>query len=271
MAHSATASNPRIYDNTLTVLENFHLTSTVTVLALESPEIAPLLRPGQFINLKVSESLTPLLRRPISVHRVSGSRIEVMVKAVGTGTGLLYHARPGMKIQVLGPLGNSFGYERDDFDVAVLVSGGIGTAPMAMLEEALDERRKEVHNFIGGRTKEDIITRYLGNLYIATDDGSMGYKGTVVSLLEKEIAQFEGKRLRVFACGPNKMLEALSKFCIERSLPCEVSLESIMGCGIGICYGCPIRLKDDDGSIHNHLLCQCGSVIDAQKLVFENS
>ncbi|NTV47195.1 MAG: dihydroorotate dehydrogenase electron transfer subunit [Chlorobiales bacterium] len=269
MSHSATAPKPQIYDSIVTVVENLHLTSTVTVLVLESPEIAPLLKPGQFINLKVNDSLTPLLRRPISIHRVDGNRIEVMVKMIGTGTSLLYHASRGMKLQVLGPLGNTFGYERDDFDVAILVSGGIGIAPMALLEEALDQRGKEVHNFIGGRTKEDIVTRYLGNLYIATDDGSMGYKGTVVSLLANEMTQFEGKRIRVFSCGPNRMLEALSKFCIERNIPCEVSLESIMGCGIGICYGCPVRLKDEDGSVHNHLLCQCGSVIDASKLVFQ--
>ncbi|MBC8044388.1 MAG: dihydroorotate dehydrogenase electron transfer subunit [Rhizobacter sp.] len=258
-----------LYDLPLTVVENIRLTSVTNVLVLDAPVIAPVIRSGQFVNVKVNGFHQPLLRRPLSVHRVVGSQIEIMIRIVGIGTQILYDAPVGTALQTLAPLGNTFGYNRDDFDTALLVSGGIGVAPMAMLEETLLKRGKKVVNFIGARSAPDVITRGLTNIHAATDDGSLGFKGNIVRLLAEELPQFNGERLRVFSCGPNRMLESLAQFCNERGLPCEVSIESIMGCGIGICYGCPVRVRGEDGLAHNQLLCQYGSVIDAKEIMFE--
>lgn len=267
MHHMLVASPVR--DELLEVVDNLRLTSSINVLSLHAPHFARVFKAGQFLEIKTSDSLVPLLRRPFSVHRVEGERIEIMVKVFGVGSRQLYEADKGARLLTLAPLGKPFGYERDDFDVALLVSGGIGVAPMAMLEEALRARGKDVRNFVGARTAEDIVTRHLSNVEIATDDGSLGYKGNVVALLSERVSAFSGKRVRVFGCGSNRMLDALCSFCNAQHLACEVSIESIMGCGIGICYGCPIRVRDANGDVRNQLLCQYGSVVDAREIVFD--
>ncbi|MCS7013088.1 MAG: dihydroorotate dehydrogenase electron transfer subunit [Chloroherpetonaceae bacterium] len=258
-----------VRDERLPVVRNLHLTPSLNILGLHAPYLASVLKAGQFLEIKTSDSLVPLLRRPFSVHRIEGDIVEIMVKVVGIGTQQLYDAREGETLQTLAPLGNAFGYDKDDFDLALLVSGGIGVAPMALLQAALEARQKEVYNFVGARTAEDIVTRYLSNVQVATDDGSLGYKGTVVALFEQVLPTFQGKRLRVFGCGPNRMLSALCKLCNSHGIPCEVSIESTMGCGIGICYGCPIRVRDSSGKVHQKLLCRYGSVVDAKEIVFD--
>ncbi len=258
-----------ILDLPLKVVSNEPLTSSINIVTMHAPEVASRFKAGQFMEIRVSESLFPLLRRPFSIHRVVGEHIEIMSKVVGVGTKLLYEVKAGETLQTLAPLGNTFGYDKDDFDTGVLISGGIGVAPMAMLEETLRKKNKDVLNIVGARTAEELVTRYLTNVHLATDDGTAGFKGNVVSLFSELLPSLQGKRLRVFACGPNPMLNALSNFCNAHHIPCEVSIESMMGCGIGICYGCPVRIKDSDGTIHNKLLCQYGSVIDSREIVFD--
>ncbi len=258
-----------ILDLALEVVANEQLTPSINVIALQAPELALRFKAGQFMEIKVSESLFPLLRRPFSIHRIVGERIEIMNKVVGTGTRRLYDIKAGEKLQVLAPLGNRFGYDKDDFDVGVLISGGIGVAPMALLEETLRSKGKEVLNIVGAKTVEELATRYLTNIHLATDDGTAGFKGHVVELFSRLLPTLKGKRLRVFACGPNPMLNALAKFCQAQHIPCEVSIESIMGCGIGICYGCPIRIRNAEGKIHYRLLCQYGSIVEACQVVFD--
>jgi dihydroorotate dehydrogenase electron transfer subunit len=264
-----TSQTSLVRDVLLEVVDNQHLTPSISILSLHAPYFASVLRAGQFLEIKTSDSLVPLLRRPFSIHRVVGERIEIMVKVFGIGSRQLYHARQGDRLQTLAPLGNAFSYEREDFEVALLVSGGIGVAPMSMLEEALRARGKAVYNFVGARTAEDVVTRYLSNVFVATDDGSLGYKGNVVALLSEHLERFRGTRVRVFGCGSNRMLDALCKFCHAHHLACEVSIESMMGCGIGICYGCPIRVRDEAGNVRTELLCQYGSVVDARAIVFD--
>ncbi|MCS6988562.1 MAG: dihydroorotate dehydrogenase electron transfer subunit [Chloroherpetonaceae bacterium] len=258
-----------IFDLPLEVISNERLSRSVNVIALRAPELAPRFKAGQFLEIKTSDSLFPLLRRPFSAHRVSDGTIEIMNKVVGVGTRALYDVEAGEKLQTLAPLGNAFGYDKTDFDLAILISGGIGVAPMAMLEDALRARGKEVLNIVGARTAEELVARHLSNVRLATDDGTAGFKGNVVELFEKLLPSLESKRLRAFACGPNPMLNALSKFCNARAIPCEVSIESTMGCGVGICYGCPIRVRDSSGKMRYELLCQYGSVVDAREIVFD--
>ena len=168
---------------------------------------------------------------------------------------------------VLGPLGNCFDISSHEFNTAILVSGGIGTAPMLFLEKILSAKGKAVINLIGGRTKDELLAENLSNCRFATDDGSAGFKGTIVDLLRNELPDLnkEGP-LKVFACGPNPMLKALAGFCREHRLACEVSLESVMGCGVGICYGCSVEVRNPDGGLRTILLCQEGPVIDAELL-----
>jgi dihydroorotate dehydrogenase electron transfer subunit len=267
------AANLNIQDELLTIVKNIPLSSTTNVLVLDAPHLARTMKAGQFINVKVSDSLVPLLRRPFSLHRIDGDQIEVMLKIVGVGTELLYHKRAGDKLLVLGPLGNTFGYATDNFDAAILVSGGIGVAPMAELEKELVQRGKKVLNIVAARTANEIQPRFLSNVQVATDDGSLGFKGNAVQLLKTFLSSQDStynlSRTKLFACGPNRMLAALAAYANDLGVTCEVSIESIMGCGIGICYGCPILVKNDSGEVHQKLLCRHGSVMDAKEVMFE--
>jgi len=235
----------------------------VSIISMVCPEIAAVAKPGNFVNIKVNSSDQPLLRRPFCIHNVRGDIIDVMVKTVGRGTSLLCESACGTNLMVLGPLGNAFGIDTGNFDTALLVSGGIGTAPMLFLEKRISSAGHAFRHLVGGRTRSDLLIRGLSNCSTATDDGSDGLRGNVVELLRNHLAsQPSSERIKVFACGPNPMLKALARFCKERSIPCELSLESIMGCGVGICYGCMVELNNADGEKESILLCREGPVID---------
>ncbi|MEI7934097.1 MAG: dihydroorotate dehydrogenase electron transfer subunit [Chlorobiaceae bacterium] len=250
------------------VVKTYRISSDVSIITLECPAIAALAKPGNFVNIKVNNATQPLLRRPFSIHDVQGTHVDIMVKSIGAGTTLFCDTTEGSTVMVLGPLGNNFNQNSETFQIAVLVSGGIGTAPMLFLEKKLAAEGRKVINLIGGKTKDDLLSQNLSNCRFATDDGSSGLKGTVVDLLRSELPDLKNEgHLKVFACGPNAMLKALSHFCNEHQLACEVSLESVMGCGIGICYGCSVEIRTPDGGIRTVLLCQEGPIIDAKLFI----
>ncbi|MEI7694403.1 MAG: dihydroorotate dehydrogenase electron transfer subunit [Chlorobium sp.] len=252
-------------DSRATLVKKCLVSNDVNIITFDCPAIAATAKPGNFVNIKVNNATQPLLRRPFSIHNVQGSLVEVMVKSIGHGTALLSNTPVGVEVMMLGPLGNSFDLTSQPFDIAVLVSGGIGTAPMLFLEKTVAATGKEVIHLVGGRTKNDLLIHALSNCRIATDDGSAGLKGNVVVLLHHELPDLEKKgHLKIFACGTNAMLKALAEFCREHQLPCDLSLESVMGCGIGICYGCSTEVKGEDGKSKNILLCREGTVINSK-------
>ncbi|NTW10021.1 MAG: dihydroorotate dehydrogenase electron transfer subunit, partial [Chlorobiaceae bacterium] len=231
-----------IVDARATIVRNRSISRDVSIITLDCPEIASKARPGNFVNIKVSDTTQPLLRRPFSIHCIDGRNLDIMVKSVGCGTEIFCKAPEGSEVSVLGPLGNSFGSDSSGFDTAVLVSGGIGAAPMLFLEKTIISGGGKVVNLIGGRTREDLLSINLSNCMHATDDGSEGFRGTVVELLSSELPALKKQGvLKVFSCGPTPMLKALAGFCRQNGLCCELSLESVMGCGIGICYGCSVE------------------------------
>ena len=257
-----------IADIRATVVQVRRISSDVSIITIECPVIAAAAQPGNFVNVKINSSTQPLLRRPFSIHNIRGPLIDIMVKTVGAGTTLFCQITEGSAVSVLGPLGNSFNRTSPEFETALLVSGGIGTAPMLFLEKKLAAEGRKVINLIGGRTKDDILSQNLANCRIATDDGSAGFKGTVVELLDVFLHDLKKEgTLKVFACGPNPMLKALARLCHEHQLSCDVSLESVMGCGIGICYGCSVEVMAPDEGIRTILLCREGPVINAKLLI----
>lgn len=256
-----------IIDVLATVVETRCINSSVTVITLDCPAIATAAKPGNFVNIKVSDTTLPLLRRPFSIHNVRGNLIDIMVKSAGRGSALLCDSTKGSTVMVLGPLGTCFEMTGKTFRTAILVSGGIGTAPMLFLEKRLLANGITVINLIGGRTKEELLAGGLTNCRFATDDGSEGFHGTVVELLREELPALEQDGApKIFSCGPNPMLKAVAAFCQEHRLACDISLESVMGCGIGICYGCSVEVKNPEGGLRTILLCQDGPVIDGELL-----
>lgn len=238
------------------------LENKIFIISVEAPDIAANAYPGQFCNIKVTESIFPLLRRPFSICDVSGNEVFFMFNVFGEGTKMLSCKSLGDKLNILGPLGNGFDCH-GDYETAVMVGGGLGAAPFPYLTRAL-KNRKEILTFIGGRTKTDVITYGMDNIKISTDDGSLGFHGNVVQSLTANLSLLKKNKIKVFACGPNAMLRALKTFCIDNKFECELSTESAMACGFGICQGCPVQAADKDGY---YLVCKDGPVFDARKII----
>lgn len=249
----------------LRVTANELIAEDTYALRFHSPELAAQLHPGQFLNILTSEHIDPLLRRPYSISNVYGDECEIMFSLVGKGTHALSQKKEGDSIGVLAPLGNTFGYEKE-FGTAIIVAGGIGVAPFPFLTKELQVREIPLITFLGARNASRVVSRGLANLQLATDDGSAGYHGTVIGLLGDYLARHEIDRPRIFACGPNPMLKATQQFAHDRGIPCELSLESEMACGIGICQGCPIERHE--GERKYALVCTEGPCFDSHDIIF---
>ncbi len=247
------------------VTSNEQVAEETFALRFHSPSLAGQLLPGQFINIRVSDAVEPLLRRPYSISSVHGEECEILFSLLGKGTHILATKRAGDRIGILGPLGNTFGYEKD-FGTAVIVAGGIGVAPFPHLTRVLQQRAIPVLTFLGARNANRVVTRGLANVHVATDDGSEGFHGTVIQALAAYLDSHEVDRPRLFACGPNAMLKATQAFAHERGFACELSLESEMACGIGICQGCPIERTE--GERKYALVCTEGPCFDSHEIIF---
>lgn len=199
------------------------------VVSLELPEVAASVKAGQFVNLGLGGGF--LLRRPFSVYRVEDDRIEVILKVVGAGTARLLAMRPGDSVSCLGPLGHGFDFSQGGKS-AVLVSGGLGVAPMPLAARDARAAGLQVTWVHGARTAAELCSESDGDdLIVATDDGTSGFAGTAVN------AAPDGDL--VLACGPNRMLAAVA----ERWPDAQVAVETYMGCGTGVCLGCAVPLK----------------------------
>jgi dihydroorotate dehydrogenase electron transfer subunit len=245
------------------VEKTIELEHNIILLQIFSPEIASIVKPGQFLNVKVTDSTFPLLRRPFSVCDVEGDSIFLMFNIYGEGTRLLAHKNVGDTLNILGPLGNGFNLD-DDYETAIIVAGGLGAAPFPFLERKI-KNKKKILSFIGGRSFRDVITYGMSSVLVATDDGSLGFDGNVVQLFKNHFEDFQKENIKVFACGPNPMLKALQQFTLTNNINCEVSTECAMACGFGICQGCPIESTSED---HKYLLvCKDGPVFNAKDVV----
>lgn len=245
------------------VEEILEINPRIYLLKIFSPELTSIIKPGQFLNVRVSERVYPLLRRPFSVCDVEGDHLFLMFNIMGEGTNILAHKPIGSELDILGPLGNGFNLS-DDYETAVIVAGGLGVAPFPYLTRMLDGK-KNIISFIGGRTRDDVITYKLRNFKESSDDGSVGFKGNVVQLLEKNLELLKSKKIKVYACGPTAMLRALKEFCIKQNFECEASTECAMACGFGICQGCPIESTQDKEKYL--LVCKDGPVFNIKDVV----
>ena len=245
------------------VVETIKVHENIFIQKIHSPEIASIVKPGQFLNVRVSINSFPLLRRPFSICDVDGENIFLMFNVLGEGTKILANKQKGDLIDILGPLGNGFNLN-GDYKNAIIVAGGLGSAPFPFVTRIIKDS-KNILSFVGGRSKQDIITYEMQNIQISTDDGTLGLKGNVIQLLEKNLDKIDINLSKVFACGPNAMLRALKDFCIKHNLDCEVSTESAMACGFGICQGCPIESTTNDEKYL--LVCKDGPVFNVKDVV----
>jgi dihydroorotate dehydrogenase electron transfer subunit len=226
------------------------------LLRFNSSEIAASAKPGQFVNILAAKNgEAPLLRRPFSISRVEDDIIELIFHVVGIGTNLLSRKKNGDWIDVIGPLGQPF-HGNAEYDTALLVAGGIGVAPFPFLIDNLLKRGKRIETFVGYRNAEQVFTEHLQNVRIATDDGSNGFHGNVIQLLESSLVQDNFGKAKIFACGPTVMLKTLVELAKRKNICCEMSLEGQMACGYGICQGCAVERAE--GVAKYALICKDG-------------
>ncbi len=261
------------------VISNRLLSSEYSVLALAAPEIADRAAPGQFVMLKMGGHNDPLLRRPFSVFEVlrqNGRTIglSILNKRVGPSTGLLFEARPGDRVRCLGPLGNPFVPVSPPED-AWLIAGGVGLAPFATLAETMRARGTSVTVYYGARHAAgivclDLFERLGVRLVLATEDGSRGDRGLITLPLERDLhARPKTAPVTIYACGPEAMLAAVARLAASYDRRSQVSVERVMGCGLGGCYSCVIPLRTGDGKSHYVRSCLSGPVFSGDEIVWE--
>ena len=214
--------------------------------------------PGQFVEVRVDGCHEVMLRRPISVHDVNpeAGTLSLLVQVVGNGTRRLAELQVGDKLNIVYPLGHGFTLDLKPQTSALLVGGGAGIAPLLHLSKALKARGVECTILLGGRTADLIPVRdeFLpyGTLCLATDDGSLGHKGLVISH-----PAFSEHYNMIYTCGPTPMMKAVARSAAERGIRCEVSLENMMACGVGACLCC---VTDTDQG--HRCVCKDGPVFD---------
>lgn len=232
---------------------------------IETEQIAQAAKPGQFISV-YSKDASKLLPRPISlceIDREKGTlRIVYRVTGKGTGTEEFSTYTAGDRIDILGPLGNGFPLERAEGKKSFLIGGGIGIPPMVQLAKELHGEKQAV---VGYRDAGTFLTEELSqyaNLYIATEDGSLGTKGTVLDCIRENALDADV----IFACGPTPMLRALKTYAAEKKIECWISMEERMACGIGACLACVCKSTELDAhsQVHNKRVCKEGPVFLAQ-------
>jgi len=245
-------------------------------LRVEAPELAARCLPGQFVMAapECSRSLPyPLLKRALAIYDIpeSGTRygwISLMVKAIGDGTQSLVSLREGDRLQLVGPLGNGFDLEASQGRHCLLVAGGIGIASLLLVARRLVESGREVTLLYGGRSRSDLVGledfKRLGvRCLVTTEDGSEGQRGRVTLALEEALRQ-SGEDFFTYTCGPNPMMEAVSRINLERGIPGQLSVESKMACGFGVCLGCTVLT-----TAGFRLACTHGPVFSPEEFVWE--
>lgn len=247
----------------LRVLSNTKLNHNHNVIELSCDSPLPAMVPGQFAEVRVDGSPSTYLRRPFSIHRVdkAANTMHLLVKSVGNGTRNIAAMAKGSLLNVMFPLGNGFTLTQNK--EVLLVGGGCGVAPLYYLADQLFRKGNKVYVLIGGRSAGDILLseayRSFGNVYISTEDGTLGEKGMVTanSVLKQSAFPFG----MIYCCGPDGMMKAVAHIAETKGIECEVSLENTMACGIGACLCCVVQTHKG-----NQCVCTEGPVFNSKKL-----
>ncbi len=241
------------------------------LLGLRSPELAADSRAGQFVMLRVRRGMDPFLGRPFSICAVrDGNLVYLLYRVVGNGTAMLSRTREGEELRVMGPLGRGFELPEGDRRL-LIVSGGIGVAPLFFLAQTLKDR--DMDFLAGFRSSDEIVSPDEGSgpaihMSLATDDGTTGHAGTVVDLLGEYLDHDQGKAddFCIYACGPLPMLKRVVSMAEHRNIPCQVSLEAFMACGLGVCQGCAVKARSGNGQTLYYHVCKDGPVFHSHEI-----
>jgi dihydroorotate dehydrogenase electron transfer subunit len=257
-------------------------------LGIVAAGFPPAFGPGQFVMVRPSLSVDPLLPRAFSIYRVTpppdgtGPTVEILYKVLGKGTQCLSRMEDGQEVEILGPLGNSFTVQ-DRVDTAVLVAGGIGVPPIAALARHLRNPQSlpgrpagAIRNcvvFLGGKTSEDILCvkdfeEASATVHLATEDGSAGTRGLITDVLGPFLQTSDLGPRTIFTCGPPGMLAAVARLAEQHEIHCQTAVEANMACGFGACMGCAIEVRSNGPGPTYKLVCKDGPVFDSRELVW---
>jgi dihydroorotate dehydrogenase electron transfer subunit len=245
------------------IISNDQIAGSTYSLKFKSVPFSKETRPGQFFNVKVSDDSSFILRRPFSIAQIESDTLELIYNVVGVGTNCLSNKTADDTLSILGPLGNGFSADYN-FDTAIILGGGIGVAPFPFLYKKIIEAEKKCEVFFGFRSVNDMIPILIDNIHYSSDDGSFGFKGNVIESFNNFYKNEKSSKLKIFACGPNPMLKAIIKFAEEKDIEAEVSIESYMACGFGICQGCPVEAKDQKDKYY--LVCKDGPCFNVKDI-----
>ncbi|MEX2168772.1 MAG: dihydroorotate dehydrogenase electron transfer subunit [Pirellulales bacterium] len=271
------------------VVENVRLARDTYRVRIHCPTIARRILPGQFVMLRLAGWDDPLLGRPLALYDTvldadgQPTGIDVVYLVLGKMTSRLSLFAPGQEVDIWGPLGNGFAVSQTEH--LIMVAGGIGQTPfLAVGLESLSRKRygeparepgnvKRVTLCYGVRTAELLAGaddfRTAGfDLRVSSDDGSVGHRGFVTDLLRDALAESNGESREVYCCGPEPMMEAVAEICRTANVACQVSLETPMACGVGICFSCVAQVRQPDGTWDYKRTCVDGPVFDAEKIAW---
>lgn len=245
------------------IISNAAIAQDVYEMIIECPDVVTEATAGQFVNLYCHHQ-GRLLPRPISICEIDREqgRLHLVYAVLGAGTAEFSTYKTDDQIDLMGPFGNGFDTSYDGDDV-LIVGGGVGTPPMVELAKTLKGKKIII---VGYRTQPYLVERFkrYGEVHVATDDGSVGFKGHVVALMEDK-----GLKGRIYACGPTPMLKGLQTYAENNELAASLSLEERMGCGFGGCVGCVTKVKSDTEAGYAYKkVCKDGPVFDAREVLF---
>ncbi len=255
-----------------TIQSQEQISPDIFLLRLKSKLIVHDCSPGQFVHIKINAGIDPLLRRPFSIHGIDRNAgiISLLYRVVGKGTQLMQEFNIGFELDVLGPLGQGFNLKKP-FEHAIVVAGGLGSAPVFYLMDVLRQAGKSVTLFWGVKEACEIFDteslHKLGvDITLATEDGSLGCQGFVTSPLNEFLDQYKHSSSTIgFVCGPEPMMQKVQEIALNTSFPWQASFERRMACGLGACMGCAVKMQSGDWK----MACKHGPVFDLKEVSFE--
>lgn len=252
------------------LLEKKQLKEDIYQFRVQAQAIAKEAKPGNFIEIRVTDDVEPFLRRPISIFKIDKEKgeLEFIFQVKGKGTKLLAQKEVGQEIEILGPLGYGT-FEVKDYSKVAIIGGGIGVFPLYELARELKaDTKTQINTYLGFRNKDYVVTeaefkKVSDKLVITTDDGSYGVSGFAINELKKDMEQENIEK--IFACGPLPMLKAVQALAIEKNIFCQISLEEKMACGVGVCLGCAVKTAASPKEAPEYWhVCKAGPVFEAK-------
>jgi len=259
-----------IYNEISKIIKNEEIADNIFEAHLSSDKISKISKPGQFINILPGDEFNHTMRRPMSISFQDNNSLKIIYKSIGVGTRMMKRWIVGDEVDIIGPLGNFWNTPKEKD--ALLIGGGVGIAPILNLFNSI-KTNINTDLFIGARYQKEHFLNHNPNngIYLSTDSGEIGIKGNLFDAINQTFSIKEMQNKIIYVCGPPLMMERIREFSIKNSIECYLALETIMACGIGICQGCTLEMRDQSTLEHSYrdkykLVCMDGPIFNAKEI-----